>query len=167
MGYHMAGHLRKKLPPSVTLYIVDVNKDACDRFIKDFGSFGPVEVAQTPKEAATHSKTIFSIVPMAKHVVQVYLDKETGVINAPKDPERLFLECSTIDIKTTRDVGRQIEEAGIGKYIDSPVSVCNSSHSGLSASITDSRFRVGRSELKPRIYHSWSAAQKMIHWRNV
>ena len=61
--------------------------------------------------------------PAAEHVRQVYLDKENGVIAAPKNDDRLMLECSTIDTQTTRDVGKAIIDAGTGRYIDAPVSV--------------------------------------------
>ena len=123
MGYHMAGHLRKGLPSTVTLHIYDINSAACDQFVQDFGSLGPIKIVSSAKEAATNSKSVISVLPQPNHVSQVYLDPATGIINAPKDPERILLECSTIDIETTKAIGRQIMEAGLGTYIDSPISV--------------------------------------------
>lgn len=118
----MAGWLRKKMSPSTTLYVNDVDKAALDRFVNDFSSHGSIEVVASAKEVATKADTVFTILPLAKHVRAVYLNENTGIIAAPKNANRLCLECSTIDIATTRDVGKQIMDAGLGTYVDSPVS---------------------------------------------
>ncbi|KAH0830968.1 hypothetical protein AYO21_06496 [Fonsecaea monophora] len=122
MGYHMAGHLRRKMPSEDTLYVTDVNKAATRRFLEEMGTkHGPVKVVKTAKEAATDAKVVISIVPRAENVKQVYLGPN-GVIEAPPDPDRLLLECSTIDTKTTREVEAKLREASIGRYFDAPVS---------------------------------------------
>ncbi|RFU28567.1 hypothetical protein B7463_g7785, partial [Scytalidium lignicola] len=122
MGYHMAGYLRRKMSSKDALLINDVNKDACERFSKDLGDkYGPVKLADSAKDAVTGAKVVISIVPRAENVKQVYLGAR-GVIEAPPDPERILLECSTIDTKTTREVEAKLREAGIGRYFDSPVS---------------------------------------------
>lgn len=83
---------------------------------------GKIEIARSSKEVASKCQTLLTIVPTSENVRQVFLDPENGVIAAPEDPNRLMLECSTIDIKATRDVGKQIMEAGMGTYVDAPVS---------------------------------------------
>ena len=123
MGYQMAGNLRKKTPASNILYVNDVDEATCDRFAREFDSFGPVQVVASAKQAASNAKTVVSMVPAARHVRAVYLDEETGVINAPRDSERLLLDCSTIDVDSTKDVGLRIMAAGLGTYVDAPVSV--------------------------------------------
>ena len=123
MGYQMAGNLRKKIPSSTTLYVNDVDVATCDRFVQEFDSFGPIQVVASAKEAASNAKTVVSMVPAAKHVHSVYLDEKTGVINAPRDSKRLLLECSTIDIDSTKEIGLRIMAAGLGTYVDAPVSV--------------------------------------------
>ena len=123
MVYQMAGNLRKKTPASTTLYVNDVDEAICDRFARDFDSFGPVQVVESAKEAASNAKTVVSMVPATRHVQAVYLDENTGIINAPKDSERLLLECSTIDIDSTKEIGLRIMAAGLGAYVDAPVSV--------------------------------------------
>ena len=123
MGYQMAGNLRKKTPATTTVYVNDVDDATCDGFAREFDSFGPVQVVASAKEAASNAKTVVSMVPAARHVHAVYLDEGTGVINAPRDTDRLLLDCSTIDIESTKDIGLRIMAAGLGTYVDAPVSV--------------------------------------------
>ena len=123
MGYGMATNIRQRLSKTSTLYINDVNTSACETFVKESKDYGPVEVCSTAKEAASKTQICISMVPAQTHVRQVYLDKDNGVIAAPKDDNRLVLECSTIDADTTREVGKAIMDAGIGRYVDAPVSV--------------------------------------------
>ena len=122
MGYLMGGHVRRKMSPDATLYVYDVYQPACDRFVKDYGKLGKIEIATSSKEVATKSKILISIVTKSENVEQVYLDQEHGVIAAPEDPDRLILECSTINIETTKKVGQAVMDAGRGIYVDSPVS---------------------------------------------
>lgn len=123
MGYRMAANLRRALPPSTSLVVNDIDKNACERFKYEFTEYGPIEIAATAKETASQASTILSIVTGPAHVRAVYLDEETGVINAPPDADRLILECSTIDLTTTRFVHGKLSAAGMGVYIDAPVSV--------------------------------------------
>ncbi|KAJ9608466.1 hypothetical protein H2200_007454 [Cladophialophora chaetospira] len=122
MGYAMASNIRKKMSPKTTLYINDINPSACKRFAEEFAHYGPVEVVNSAKEAASHAKVAISIVPGAAEVREVFLNSENGVIAAPKDSERLLLDCSTIDCQTSRDVGEKLKEAGSGTFRDAPVS---------------------------------------------
>ena len=123
MGWGMATNVRKKMSSKATLYVNDINRSACERFVNENSSHGPIEIIDTAKEVASKAPLIISIVPASQHVRQVYLDKENGVIAAKPDGNRLMLESSTIDIDTTREVGKAIMDAGIGRYIDAPVSV--------------------------------------------
>ena len=124
MGYAMASNVRKKMSAQVTLYINDINPSACERFAEEFNHHGPVQIVHSAKEAATRAKVIVSIVPGAAEGRDVFLNSESGVIAASKDPERVLLDCSTIDCQTSRDVGEQLKEAGSGTFRDTPVSVC-------------------------------------------
>ena len=123
MGFGMATNIRKKISKNSTMFINDVDRSACERFVNETSSFGPIEITETAKEAASKAPVVVSIVPAANHVKQVYLDKNNGVIAASKSDDRLILECSTIDVESTREVGKAIMEAGIGRYVDAPVSV--------------------------------------------
>ncbi|KAL1874112.1 hypothetical protein Plec18167_006046 [Paecilomyces lecythidis] len=122
MGFQMAGNIRKKMPATATLHIYDVNRATCDEFVQKFGAFGPIEIGKTSKDVAVHSKTVLSMVPMDAHARTVYLDKDNGVIGANTDSDRLILECSTISVATTREIGAEIIKSGVGHYVDTPVS---------------------------------------------
>ncbi|EUC44267.1 hypothetical protein COCMIDRAFT_98672 [Bipolaris oryzae ATCC 44560] len=122
MGYAMASNIRLKMPSTSTLYINDINASACTRFKSEYSSHGPIEISASAREAAEKAKYLISIVPDGSDVKKVYLDPETGVIAARKDAERIMLECSTIDVQTTKEVGAALHHAGLGTYIDAPVS---------------------------------------------
>lgn len=123
MGYPMAGNVRRNMPATATLGIYDVNASLQTQFKTEFGHYGPIDVAQTPREAANEARTVISILPSAGIVKDVYLDDRKGVSGCSKDPNRLFLECSTIDSQTAKEVGLAVGDAGVGQYIDTPVSV--------------------------------------------
>lgn len=124
MGYAMAKNIRKKMSPTGTLYIFDIFRSACERFYDEMQACGPTVIADSPREAAELSSTVISIVPGADEVRQVFLDTATGVIAARRNPERLILECSTIDSQSTQAVGEALLVGGTGIYVDTPVSVC-------------------------------------------
>ena len=136
MGYAMATNVRKKLEKSCDMYVYDINREACERFKKESeaASLGRVEVASSAKDVAQHAMTIISMIPAGKHVRETYLDNQNGVAaaldpaNAETDKQRVYVECSTIDIETARDVGTKLKEMGMGTYVDCPVSVCPSLH---------------------------------------
>jgi 3-hydroxyisobutyrate dehydrogenase len=123
MGYSMAMNVRQKMESDATLYINDINASACERFKSEFGSHGPIEIVPTAREASQNSKVVISIVPGAVDVKKVYLDEKDGVIAGKPDEERVLCECSTIDVKSTREVGEALKEKGMGTYVDTPVSV--------------------------------------------
>lgn len=123
MGYPMAANVRKYMDPEATLYVNDVVRSACDRFVAEFSSYGSVVIAETAKEAATRASIILSIVPKVANVRQVYLDPCSGILAAPEAADRLMLECSTMDVDSAREIGKKITEAGRGIYVDTPVSV--------------------------------------------
>ncbi|KAF9735904.1 hypothetical protein PMIN06_009719 [Paraphaeosphaeria minitans] len=122
MGYAMASNVRKKMQASVTFYVNDINVSACKRFQDEHSKHGPIEIVSTARDAAENAKVVISIVPGAQDVKEVYLDETDGVIAAKKDEERVLCECSTIDVKSTREVGEILKERGLGTYVDTPVS---------------------------------------------
>ncbi|KIW96402.1 uncharacterized protein Z519_03471 [Cladophialophora bantiana CBS 173.52] len=122
MGYAMASNIRKKISRQTRLYVNDINRSACERFIQEFGNWGQIHIVDSAKAAAALSKVVVSIVPGAADVREVYLNSDSGVIAASKDPERLMLDCSTIDCQTSRNVGEILGKAGSGTFCDAPVS---------------------------------------------
>ncbi|KAM5349586.1 hypothetical protein ACJ41O_006091 [Fusarium nematophilum] len=129
MGYGMAMNVRKRMSPSATLYVHDVFRASCERFKSEFDSIGGVEIMDSARQVAEKASTIISIVPTGANVEDVYLNAQTGVIAASSslvDPafgkQYLYLECSTIDVATAKMVGKSLQQANMGTYIDSPVS---------------------------------------------
>lgn len=123
MGYGMATNIRKKMTSVAILYVFDLSKSVCERLRDELKEFGPIVIANSPREAAESSHVVVSIVPGANEVRQVYLDDRTGVIAATRNSERLLLECSTIDVQSSQSVGEALLLAGAGTFVDTPVSV--------------------------------------------
>lgn len=123
MGYGMASNIRKKSPSDITVYIVDPNVDACNRFVADFGSYGPIEIVSTAREAVSKALTVISMVPNPADARKIHLDKEAGTIAAPKDARRLILDSSTIDPSTTKAIGAELMTGEACRYMDTPVAV--------------------------------------------
>lgn len=124
MGFPMASNIRQKMPSSSVLFIYDVHRPACDKFVSEFSHFGPIEIAPSVKEAAANAKVIISSLPSTSVIRKVYLDEAVGVIAAPADPDRLILESSTIETSSAREVAEKLTAAKVGFYLDTPVSVC-------------------------------------------
>ena len=63
--------------------------------------------------------TVITMLPAGKHSKEVYLGNN-GIINKVSK-ECLLIDCSTIDIKTSEEIGYKAKEKGM-KMIDAPVS---------------------------------------------
>ena len=64
-------------------------------------------------------EVVFTMLPAGKHSKEVYLGKD-GIINKVSK-DCLLIDCSTIDIKTSIEIGTKAKEKGI-KMLDAPVS---------------------------------------------
>lgn len=138
----MAANIRRKMPKSDTLYVFDIFKPACVKFVDEFSCFGPVKIVDSPREAAEDAGTVISMVPGPREVEKVYLDASDGIVAASNASHRLLIECSTIDTPTARKVAKAIKDAGRGVYVDAPVSVSQSLSQSLSTCTSD-MFREG------------------------
>jgi 3-hydroxyisobutyrate/3-hydroxypropionate dehydrogenase len=66
---------------------------------------------------------IITMLPVGKHVREVFCDVKDGLLAiTPTDKERLFIECSTIDVQTSLEVGKVVMASGLGRFADCPVS---------------------------------------------
>jgi 3-hydroxyisobutyrate/3-hydroxypropionate dehydrogenase len=63
MGFPMAANLRKKIPKESALYINDVDASSVERFVKEYSSYGPVEILGTAKEVTEKSVRPFDCTP--------------------------------------------------------------------------------------------------------
>ena len=64
-------------------------------------------------------EVVFTMLPAGKHSKEVYLGKD-GILNKVSK-DCLLIDCSTIDIKTSIEIGTKAKEKGI-KMLDAPVS---------------------------------------------
>jgi 3-hydroxyisobutyrate dehydrogenase-like beta-hydroxyacid dehydrogenase len=66
------------------------------------------------------------MLPKGPHVLDAFTNPETGLLNCDQNSSntksRLFLECSTIDVKTSLFVGGKVTASGLGEFVDAPVS---------------------------------------------
>ncbi|KAL9109513.1 MAG: hypothetical protein Q9227_005848 [Pyrenula ochraceoflavens] len=133
LGYPMARNLRASLPKDDKLFIYDTNHAATDNYTKEDKeeSFGSVKGPQTsicsgPREVAELSGTIITVLPEPKHVKSVFDEILTSGLPQPSDPqmppERMFIDCSTIDPITSQDVAASVRAGSCGHFVDAPMS---------------------------------------------
>ena len=111
MGLPMARNLMKA-GHRVTGF--DLAEDACAALVADGGSR-----AGSAAAATTAVEVVVSALPAARHVRAVY--QGSGGILAAAAPGTLFIDCSTIDVDTARDVIAEAGERGQA-MVDSPMS---------------------------------------------
>ncbi|KAH6678768.1 NAD binding domain of 6-phosphogluconate dehydrogenase-domain-containing protein [Plectosphaerella plurivora] len=123
MGYGMAMNLRAKLPKTASIYVCELNMARRDQWVAE--NKHNTHVAETPFEIAKKSDVIITMLPKGQHVRRVFTDPTTGLLaGAAADPlrKRLFIDCSTIDVATSREMGAAVNAAGAGDFADAPVS---------------------------------------------
>ncbi|KAK4237362.1 NAD binding domain of 6-phosphogluconate dehydrogenase-domain-containing protein [Achaetomium macrosporum] len=135
MGYQMARNLQAKLPPSDTIRVFDINKAASEKLVQHMktqqaGGAAP-EVAVSAGDAAKDADTVITCLPEPKHVKSAYEDilsahnalQKGGPL--PGSKSRLFIDCSTIDPTSSREVAAAVSSAlpnGRGNFVDAPMS---------------------------------------------
>jgi 3-hydroxyisobutyrate dehydrogenase len=112
MGLPMAENLMKS---GKKIKVFDVSKKTLDiarekklDVVDDFNELITKEVS-----------TVITMLPEGKHSKEVFLG-ESGIINKVSK-NCLLIDCSTIDIQTSKEIGKKATESGI-KMIDAPVS---------------------------------------------
>ncbi|PZD43477.1 MmsB, 3-hydroxyisobutyrate dehydrogenase beta-hydroxyacid dehydrogenase [Pyrenophora tritici-repentis] len=123
MGYSMAKNLRAKIPAEDTLFVHDVNTAATERFSEEYPH--RVTVASSVREVAENAETIITSLPAPHHVKAVFkemLEPATLLSVGTVKKERFFIDCSTIDPKTSGEVAEAASSSGQGKFIDAPMS---------------------------------------------
>jgi len=113
MGFRMANNLIKA---GKTLIVFDKSKAPIE-VLKQQGAIG----ASSPMEvAASGAKIVLSMLPSSPHVHAVYLSGEKPIIEGATRGQ-LYIDASTIDPSTAREVQRVFAEKGL-LMIDAPVS---------------------------------------------
>jgi 3-hydroxyisobutyrate dehydrogenase len=125
MGYPMAKNLRAKIPRADTLIICDVNKDVLHKFVEEVDTPKRelnVRIAADAREVAEKSDTIITSLPEPQHVKEVFrLILEPDML-PPAPQERLFIDCSTIDPTSSKEVAHAVHSTRAGYFVDAPMS---------------------------------------------
>ncbi|RYP28427.1 hypothetical protein DL767_007235 [Monosporascus sp. MG133] len=123
MGYQMAKNLQSKLPPSDSIQLFDINKDAMRRLSDEMqesqAGGATVHLAESANEAAREADTVITVLPEPQHVKGVYAELLSS--DLPKK-SRIYIDCSTIDPSSSRDVSKSVVSAGQGQFVDAPMS---------------------------------------------
>ncbi|KAJ6119148.1 3-hydroxyisobutyrate dehydrogenase, partial [Penicillium sp. IBT 18751x] len=131
IGYPMAINIRKKMPVSHKLIVMDLNKVAVNKFFEDVASLAKsgdsansmlVETSDNAKGVAAKCSVLITCLPSSKAVEAVFNSiVEDGEL-PPLQQERLFIDLSTIDPHTSQKVAKVVHDSKIGRYVDAPVS---------------------------------------------
>jgi 3-hydroxyisobutyrate dehydrogenase len=72
------------------------------------------------------------MLPKGPDVLDVFANPSNGLLAfPPSSPGKLFIDCSTIDVKTSLLVADKVKDSGLGQFVDSPVSGGpNGAHAG-------------------------------------
>ena len=111
MGGPMAANLIKA---GHKLRVFDVSEAAMAK-----AAGAGAERASSAGDAARGAEAVITMLPAGQHVREVYLGPQ-GLVASPA-PGALFIDCSTIDVATAREVSAAAEAAG-ADMIDAPVS---------------------------------------------
>ena len=110
MGLPMVGQLLK-VGYSVRAF------DLSEKALEQAGALGATQ-ADSIADAAKGSSAVVTMLPAGEHVSRVYLSDDGLIASAA--PGTLLIDSSTIDVDTSRAVGRASVEAGLD-MIDAPV----------------------------------------------
>ena len=112
MGLPMAENLMKS---GKKIRVFDVSKNTIEIAQKK-----NLDVVENLSDLVTRDvTTVITMLPEGKHSKEVFLG-ENGIINKVSK-DCLLIDCSTIDIQTSKEIGKKASENGI-KMIDAPVS---------------------------------------------
>jgi 3-hydroxyisobutyrate/3-hydroxypropionate dehydrogenase len=62
------------------------------------------------------------MLPNGLYVYDVFTNPESGLLSVKSEKEKFFIDCSTIDVKTSLLIGDAVAKSGLGEFVDSPVS---------------------------------------------
>lgn len=111
MGLGMASNLAKT---GHEVRALDLSKEAVSKAVAS----GCI-AAKNTKDAVEGAEVVVTMLPAGQHVSLVYMGEDGVFAHAKKGA--VFIDCSTIDVATARDVIAQAEEKGFA-MIDAPVS---------------------------------------------
>ena len=113
MGYHMAGHLKKKGGHDVTVYNRTASR--AQKWVKAFGG----KARRTPAEAAKGAAIVFTCVGNDDDLRSVILGPKGAFAGMAKGT--ILVDNTTASAEVARELAAVGKKAGIG-FIDAPVS---------------------------------------------
>ena len=113
MGYHMAGHLRKKGGHDVTVY--NRTQVKAQKWVKAFGG----KSKRTPREAASGAELVFTCVGNDDDLRSVVLGKDGAFAGMAKNT--ILIDNTTASAEVARELAAEGKKKGVG-FIDAPVS---------------------------------------------
>ncbi|OTB06254.1 hypothetical protein M426DRAFT_318998 [Hypoxylon sp. CI-4A] len=123
MGYQMAKNLQSKLSPTDSVKLFDINGDAVKRLSEEMVAShlggATVKVARNVNDAAKDSDIVITVLPEPQHVKSVY--REILSPDLPKK-DRIYIDTSTIDPSSSREVAKWVADANQGQFVDAPMS---------------------------------------------
>lgn len=124
MGYPMARNLRANIPASDTLIVHDVNEQAMRQFADEAKTTGAgaVETTDSPRILAEKSVNIITSLPRPVHVRHVFHSILKPGPLPQLEQERLFIDTSTIDPVTSKEVANAVQAPNQGRFVDAPMS---------------------------------------------
>ncbi|KAI1447791.1 putative 3-hydroxyisobutyrate dehydrogenase G6G8.5 [Annulohypoxylon stygium] len=123
MGYQMAKNLQSNLSSNDSIRLFDINKDAMKRLADEMKASqtggAAVDLAQNANDAAKDSDIVITVLPEPSHVKSVYRE-----ILSPDLPRRnrIYIDSSTIDPSSSREVASWVADAKQGQFVDAPMS---------------------------------------------
>lgn len=125
MGYQMAKNLHANLSPTDSVTLFDINQLSSEQIASEMKSSqvsrASVELASSAFDACKTADVVVTVLPEPSHVHGVL----SSIMMAKlPDRSRLFIDCSTIDPSTSREVAAMVERASSGKshFVDAPMS---------------------------------------------
>ncbi|ODV89543.1 hypothetical protein CANCADRAFT_140437 [Tortispora caseinolytica NRRL Y-17796] len=115
MGYPMASNLHKSLKPEDSLVVFDVVEGRLQQFLKEHPE--KVSAATNVSEVAEKSDTVVTMLPEPEHVRNVFEEIQKSNVKTTT-----FVDCSTIDAQTTKDIATMVKQKLGGSFWDAPVS---------------------------------------------
>ncbi|KAK4934956.1 hypothetical protein LTR10_023893 [Elasticomyces elasticus] len=112
MGFGMAKNLRASMPKQCKLVVCELNAARREEFISSID--GLIEAADSPRSIAEQ---------YGNAVRKVFTDPSNGLLSVTSGGrKKVFLETSTIEVRTSNEVLKEVETSGLGDFIDCPVS---------------------------------------------
>lgn len=120
MGYQMAKNLQSKLSTSDTVRLYDINRDVMQRLAgemktsskADTTGGAAVELAESGEAASAGADTVITVLPEPIHVKTVYKAIIASQSQDGNQKPCLFIDCSTIDPSSSREVANAVAPAG-------------------------------------------------------